>query len=66
MVGALISAAALFAITYSLLKANEFGWGDPRTLGCLGGGVVGLAIFVVYERGRPAAMLLTKSSSSAW
>jgi EmrB/QacA subfamily drug resistance transporter len=57
VVGALISAVSLFAITYALLKANEFGWGDPRTLGFLAGGVVGLAVFIVYERGRPYAML---------
>ena len=60
VVGALISAVALFALTYGLLKANEFGWGDPRTIGCLAVGVVGLAAFVAYER-KPSSPMLDLS-----
>jgi EmrB/QacA subfamily drug resistance transporter len=56
-VGALLSAGGLFALTYALLKANDFGWDDPRTIGFLGGGVVGLAAFVVHQWGRRAPML---------
>jgi EmrB/QacA subfamily drug resistance transporter len=57
VVGAIISAAALFSLTYALLKATEFGWGEPRTLGCIAAGLVGLVVFVLYERGRTAPML---------
>ena len=57
VVGALISAVALFALTYGLLKANEFGWGNPRTIGCLAVGVIGLAAFVAYER-KPSSPML--------
>ena len=56
-VGALLSALGLFLITFALLKAGEFGWGDPRTLGSLVGGFVAMGAFVLYERGYPAPMV---------
>ncbi|HEY1277630.1 MAG TPA: DHA2 family efflux MFS transporter permease subunit [Thermoleophilaceae bacterium] len=55
--GAFVSAASLFAITFALLKANDFGWGDPRTIGLLVGGALGLVAFVFVERAVPAPML---------
>ena len=30
--GLLLSGVGLFSLTFALLKANDFGWGDPRTL----------------------------------
>lgn len=56
-VGVVLSAVGLFALTYALLKANDFGWSDERTLGLLAAGLVGLVAFVLYERRAPAPML---------
>jgi EmrB/QacA subfamily drug resistance transporter len=55
--GALLSGTGLFAMTYALLKANDFGWGDPRTLGLLAAGILLLVLFTRYERTRSAPML---------
>jgi EmrB/QacA subfamily drug resistance transporter len=55
--GLFLSAAGLFGLTFGLLKGNDFGWGDPRTLASLAGGVVGLVLFVLWERTRSAPML---------
>ena len=55
--GVFLSAAGLFGLTFGLLKGNDFGWGDPRTLASLAGGVLGLVLFVLYEPTRSAPML---------
>ena len=55
--GLLLSSGGLFALTFALLKSNDFGWGDPRTIGLIIGGIVLLVGFVFYERGAPAPML---------
>ena len=55
--GALLSGLSLFAVTFALLKGNDFGWSDPRTLVPLIGGLAGLGAFIAYERRIPAPML---------
>ena len=55
--GVAVSSLGLFALTFGLLKGNDFGWTDPRTLILLAIGVGGLLLFVRVERTRTAPML---------
>jgi EmrB/QacA subfamily drug resistance transporter len=55
--GLLVSAAALFALTFALSQANDRGWGSPLIVGLLVAFVVGTALFVVAERRGDAPML---------
>jgi MFS family permease len=48
--GALVLAAGLVPPLYAISHANDWGWGDPRTLGLLAAGAVVLAAFVALER----------------
>jgi EmrB/QacA subfamily drug resistance transporter len=56
-VGVALSSVGLFALTYALLKGNDFGWGDPRTFAFIAVGILGLGGFVLWERRAPAPML---------
>jgi EmrB/QacA subfamily drug resistance transporter len=49
--------AGLFLFVFGVLRGNELGWGSGTVLGCLVGGVVVLAAFVVVERRRPRPMV---------
>jgi EmrB/QacA subfamily drug resistance transporter len=55
--GLLVSGAALFALTFALVEANEYGWTSPLILGLFGIAVGGLALFVWLESRRRAPML---------
>jgi EmrB/QacA subfamily drug resistance transporter len=51
--GLLVSAGALFALTFGLIEASNYGWGSATILGLFGAAAVGLALFVLVElRGR--------------
>jgi EmrB/QacA subfamily drug resistance transporter len=47
--GTVLLAAALFAIVFGLIKAQEWGWGAGKTVAFLVGGVVLLVVFVLVE-----------------
>jgi EmrB/QacA subfamily drug resistance transporter len=55
--GIVLSAAGLFALTFALLKGNEFGWGDPRTLLLFVAAGATLTAFVIVERAQRAPLL---------
>jgi EmrB/QacA subfamily drug resistance transporter len=55
--GLFTSAIGLFALTYGLIEANEYGWTSARILGAFAVAVVGLGSFVLIERRRRAPML---------
>jgi len=55
--GILTSAVMLFSLTFALLKANDYGWGDPRIIGLLVLSVVALVAFIFVERVQKAPML---------
>lgn len=55
--GALTLAGGLSALIYGLVKAPEWTWGSPRTLGALGLAVVLIAAFLVVESRAPAPLL---------
>ncbi|MFB7653633.1 MULTISPECIES: MFS transporter [unclassified Streptomyces] len=47
--GVLLSAAGLVSLVYGFTQAEPRGWGDPRVLALLVGGLLLLALFVVVE-----------------
>jgi len=55
--GALLASAAPFAIVFGFAQAETAGWTSALTLGCLAGGAVLLAGFVIAERRVPHPLL---------
>ncbi len=49
-VGAVLLSAALAAVLLGVTKANDWGWGAPRTLGLFAAGAVLFAVWVQVER----------------
>ena len=66
--GLIASAVALFALTFALIEANAYGWGDPVILGLFVLSAVAAAAFVWLEAHQRAPMLdlsLFRSSTFA-
>ena len=66
--GLLASAAGLFALSYGLIEANNYGWGSARILASFGIAAVALVIFVLLELHQRVPMLdlsLFKNSTFA-
>ena len=66
--GLLASAVALFALTFALIEANAYGWGDPVILGLFVLSAVAFAAFVWLELHQRSPMLdlsLFRSSTFA-
>jgi EmrB/QacA subfamily drug resistance transporter len=55
--GLIVSAGALFALTFGLIEANSYGWTSPAILLLFAGAVIGLALFVWLELKQRAPML---------
>jgi len=55
--GLLSSGIGLFALTYGLIEANNYGWGSARIVGSFMVAAVALVVFVQLERHRRAPML---------
>ena len=55
--GLATSALGLFALTYALIEANNYGWGSARILGAFVVAAISLVTFVVLERRQRAPML---------
>jgi EmrB/QacA subfamily drug resistance transporter len=55
--GLLSSGIGLFALTYGLIEANNYGWGSARIVGSFVVAAVALVVFVLLERHRRAPML---------
>jgi EmrB/QacA subfamily drug resistance transporter len=55
--GLLASAVGLFALTYGLIEANQFGWTSGRIVGAFALGAAALALFVLVESRQRAPML---------
>jgi EmrB/QacA subfamily drug resistance transporter len=56
-IGTLVSVAALAALVFGTIEGPERGWGDSLTVGALAAGLVGLALFVLWELNRREPML---------
>src|ERR1700733_638256 len=55
--GALLSAAGIALLTWSIIEAPEHGWGSAATVGGIGGALVILAVFAWSQARRPDPML---------
>ncbi len=55
--GLFTSALALFALTYGLIEANQYGWGSARIVGSFVVAMVALVVFIQLERRQRAPML---------
>lgn len=55
--GLVLSAVAVFALTFALVEANGYGWASPEITGLFAGSVAALAAFVLVERRRRAPMI---------
>ncbi|MEV6597811.1 MFS transporter [Actinoplanes sp. NPDC051346] len=53
VIGVLLSILGLSLLTYGVIEGGEAGFGEPRAWGTLVGGLVVLALFVLYERRIP-------------
>jgi EmrB/QacA subfamily drug resistance transporter len=50
LAGLILSTGALFALTYGLIEANQFGWTSPTIIALLSAAAAGLCGFVWVER----------------
>lgn len=57
LLGLLVSGGALFALTFALVEANQYGWTSTLILSLFAISVAGLALFVWIESRRRAPML---------
>ena len=48
-VSAALGTGAMASLVYAITRGGEYGWGDPGTLGFLGGAVVLLAVFLFVQ-----------------
>ena len=48
--GLAVLAGGLFCVVFGLIKAESWGWGSPRTIGLLAGGLALLVVLAVIER----------------
>jgi EmrB/QacA subfamily drug resistance transporter len=55
--GLALGTSGLFALTYGLIEANQFGWSDPLIVGSLIAAGVLLTAFVAWEHRSPKAMM---------
>src|SRR3990172_4206885 len=55
--GLVTSGIGLFALTYGLIEANEYGWSSARIVGAFATAAVALVVFLLLERHQRAPML---------
>ena len=55
--GLVVSAGALFALTFGLIEANRYGWTSPTILGLFAGAAIGFVVFVLLELKQRTPML---------
>jgi EmrB/QacA subfamily drug resistance transporter len=55
--GVALIALAAGLVSLGLVQSESWGWADPRTIGCIVGGLAMLAVFVAHQRSSPAPAL---------
>ena len=55
--GLVTSGVGLFALTYGMIEANQYGWGSTRILGAFAVAILALVAFVALERHQQLPML---------
>jgi EmrB/QacA subfamily drug resistance transporter len=68
VLGASVLTVSLVSLLLAISKGQSWGWGEPRTLGLLGLGVVALVAFVLVERrvGEPLIDMRLMSLRGVW
>ena len=69
LAGVLLSTAGLVGFTYGIIEAGSRGWGDPRSLVTIAGGLLALAAFGAWQRRAPAPLVdldLFRSPGFTW
>jgi len=56
-IGALLSITGLVLLVYGLIEGPHWGWTAAQTLACIGGGIVALALFGLWELRTTSPML---------
>ncbi len=57
LAGAITVTGGLVMIVFAIIQAQPWGWGSPRTIGLLAGGLAVLGLFVVIERRSVAPLI---------
>jgi MFS family permease len=57
LAGAALVTSGLSLLTFAIVKAQDFGWGNGRTLGAAGGALALLALFAAVEQRRAAPLV---------
>jgi predicted MFS family arabinose efflux permease len=57
LLGGFLVSAALLGLVFGLIEAPSLGWSSVATWSALGGGVLGLGLFVAHEQRTPQPML---------
>ena len=57
IVGTVLVTVGLFALTFGLIETNDHSWTSPLVVALLGGAIVLLAAFILWERHTPEPML---------
>lgn len=55
--GAVLATLSLGGIVYGFIESNNLGLGNPLVIGCIVGGVIAFAAFLLVERRSPAPMM---------
>jgi len=56
-IGLLLIATGMFCVVFALMEANNWGWDNPRGLGCLVAGFALLVLFCRVELSRPTPLI---------
>jgi EmrB/QacA subfamily drug resistance transporter len=57
LAGATTVTGGLIALVYAIVEASSWGWGSPKTLAVVAGGLALLAAFIAIERRSPAPLV---------
>ncbi|HUO70288.1 MAG TPA: MFS transporter [Solirubrobacteraceae bacterium] len=57
LAGAVTVTAGLVVLVYGIVKAQSFGWGSPKTIGLMVGGIALLGLFVLIEQRSKAPLM---------
>jgi EmrB/QacA subfamily drug resistance transporter len=57
LLGAITVTGGLVVLVYGIVKAQAFGWGSPRTVGLMAGGLALLGMFVLIESRSKAPLM---------
>ncbi|MGO4104561.1 DHA2 family efflux MFS transporter permease subunit [Leifsonia sp. YAF41] len=57
VIGLVLAGLGVFGLVYGIVRGNDAGWGSAEVIGTLGGGVILLVLFVLWETKAAAPLL---------